>query len=141
MAGLLEYLRDGRDWYICQGIMVFVHLLASVLVVFIHAINYEVPYGRYHKPGSLLYTINSMLTLSPRTAWLIQELPSVVIPLFCLLNVGGDQVGEFNPNIILLGMFLMHYIQRWVRVVSRGPLVDATLTWFLFVGHSYMLLS
>ena len=118
MAGLIEYLNDGRDWFICQGIMIFIHLLTSILIIGIQLINYEVPYGRYHKPGSLLYSINSMLTLPPKVAWLIQELPAVVIPLFCLLNVGGDQVGEFNPNIILLGMFLMHYLNRCIKLCT-----------------------
>lgn len=72
-----------------------------------------VPYGRYSDQKGLLSRLwVTSFKVPARLAWMTQEIPSVLIPLYLALNVGGRYVGAFNPNIVLLGMFLIHYINR-----------------------------
>ena len=86
-------------------------MIASGLVMILlsEVIKLRLPYGRYGKSG-----LACNMYLSARKAWVLQELPSVVVPLFLLFNIGGTQlVGDLvSPNIILVGMFLLHYVQR-----------------------------
>lgn len=74
----------------------------------------RVPYGRYGNDsgwrGVLAFV--KAVKLPARFAWFLQELPAFVVPLVFVLNVGGRYVGELNPNIVLLGMFLLHYFNR-----------------------------
>ena len=73
----------------------------------------RVPYGRYSDQRSLLSCLRMTSCKVPaRVAWMAQELPAMVVPLYLVLNVGGRYVGSFNPNIVLLGMFLLHYANR-----------------------------
>lgn len=112
----MAFLRDGKDWYICEMIMLSVHLFGAVVLLILNIVQFNIPYGRYTPTGSLY---GFSILVPSKIAWFLQELPSVVVPLFCLLNVGGAEVGELNPNIVLLGMFLMHYIQRYTLIIAR----------------------
>lgn len=114
MAGsLVLYLNEGRDWFICVWIQWF-FLLTSLALTGLYLVQFNIPYGRYNKTRINLFDIY----INAKFAWCIQEIPAVILPLYCLLNVGGAQVGEFNPNIILIGMFLMHYLQRYDPVIN-----------------------
>ena len=76
-----------------------------------------VPYGRYGNQRGLLRRLGlTSLKLPARQVWLLQEMPSLVVPLFLVLSVGGRHVGSLNPNIVLLGMFLLHYANRYIHV-------------------------
>ena len=73
----------------------------------------RVPYGRYgDQRGSLRSMLLTSFKVPARLAWMVQEMPSVVVPLYLVLNAGGRYVGAFNPNVVLLGMFLLHYVNR-----------------------------
>ncbi|XP_061225640.1 3-oxo-5-alpha-steroid 4-dehydrogenase 1 [Neopsephotus bourkii] len=71
---------------------------SAVLLRFIH-----MPYGRYssRRFGWLL---------PARPAWALQELPSLLIPIG--LAACGGAVSAAWPNRILLGCFIVHYVQR-----------------------------
>ena len=93
--------------------------LWKVPVVFVATVSLlgrwlYVPYGRYgdHRSRIPLPAMVTSVKLPARQVWLIQEIPSLAVPLFLLLNVGGRFVGAVNPNIVLLGMFLLHYVNR-----------------------------
>uniref|UniRef100_A0A8B9QRJ9 Uncharacterized protein n=1 Tax=Apteryx owenii TaxID=8824 RepID=A0A8B9QRJ9_APTOW len=62
------------------------------------------PYGRYssRRFGWLL---------PARPAWLLQELPSLLIPLGLAACSGAARVSE-RPNGVLLGLFVVHYAHR-----------------------------
>lgn len=90
-------------------------LASGVLVTLLTALTpARIPYGRYsgdHFWSGWLGFVTS-LKLPARLGWFLQELPAFAVPLFLVLNVGGNYVGGFNPNILLLGMFLLHYFNR-----------------------------
>lgn len=66
------------------------------------------PYGRYLRAG-YGFGVNF------RLAWVLQECPSFLIPVFVAGYLGGDQItGALNPNTVLLLMFLLHYFQRYM---------------------------
>ncbi|XP_021495924.1 3-oxo-5-alpha-steroid 4-dehydrogenase 1 [Meriones unguiculatus] len=49
--------------------------------------------------------------LPARPAWFLQELPSMVWPLYECLRPAATRLVEL-PNRVLLAMFLIHYVQR-----------------------------
>lgn len=61
------------------------------------------PYGRYVPPGS-------SCQVPVRLAWVLQELPSLLLPLWCASAEGGRL--QHWPNRVLLAMFVAHYFQR-----------------------------
>ena len=89
-------------------------LVVGVLLVLLDHYNVRIPYGRYGSDGKWrgVLAFVKALKLPARLAWFVQELPAFVVPLVFVLNVGGRYVGVFNPNIVLLGMFLLHYFNR-----------------------------
>lgn len=82
---------------------------SAVLLCFIH-----MPYGRYssRRFGWLL---------PARPAWVLQELPSLLVPIG--LAACGGAVSAAWPNRILLGCFIVHYVQRC------GGVCDGALGW------------
>ena len=110
MAAFLEDDADERALpWICMGLLA-VMTPFSVLGFCGCA---KVPYGRYGDQKGLFSRLRLTSCKFPaRLAWMVQEIPSVVLPLYLVLNVGGRYVGSFNPNVVLLGMFLLHYVNR-----------------------------
>lgn len=111
---LREYLEAGGDAQLVANLG-WLMLAVSLVIVLLECLNVEVPYGRYGNSktfiASLLWT---NFQVPAKLGWFIMEMPSFVIPLYLVLNVGGDHVGAVNPNIVLLGMFIMHYFNRQV---------------------------
>ena len=66
------------------------------------------PYGRYYAEKSLGINWGSMVP--GKAAWIIQEAPSLLIPLYCLW------IGQIKstPNLILTGYFVFHYFNRTI---------------------------
>lgn len=115
MRSLYRFLEEDGD-ELLLGWLWKVPVVFVATVAFLSKWLY-VPYGRYgdQRPGRIqLPAMVTSLKLPARQVWLIQEVPSLAVPLFLLLNVGGRHVGAVNPNIVLLGMFLLHYANRLV---------------------------
>lgn len=74
-------------------------ILAFVLVSLVGS-----PYGRYASQ-------RSAWRLAAPTAWAVQELPSLAVPLFVCAGTVAERL-RLWPNRILLAMFLAHYVQR-----------------------------
>ena len=84
-------------------------LWKCLLLLIVGSSFFKIPYGKNsNDKGSALFSV----TISARLGWFMMELPALAVPLFLLLNVGGRYVGGLNPNIILLGMFILHYANR-----------------------------
>lgn len=49
--------------------------------------------------------------LPARPSWFLQELPSLVWPLYEFVRPAAARLGSL-PNRVLLTMFLIHYLQR-----------------------------
>ena len=128
-ASVKSWLLAGGDIYLLESLGWFLLILGLFLVV-LELLNIQVPYGRYSNNegwiSSLLLT--SRIKVPARVGWFFMEMPSFVIPLYLILNVGGQHVGEMNPNIMILGMFVLHYFNRLVfsnkacdqRLVLKG---------------------
>lgn len=65
------------------------------------------PYGRYSGTRSYGFLVNG------KVAWIVQEFPSLAVPLY-LYGVGPTDTTSQTANQILLGMFLFHYFNRTV---------------------------
>lgn len=62
------------------------------------------PYGRYASQ-------RSAWRVAAPTAWAVQELPSLAVPLFVGVGTAAERLRHW-PNRVLLAMFLVHYLQR-----------------------------
>lgn len=103
-----RYFEEDRDeillGWLWKALLAFI-ALASLIG--------RIPYGRYSGDKGLLSRLMvSSFKLPARQAWVVQEIPSLAVPLILLLIIGGRYVGAINPNMILLGMFLLHYANR-----------------------------
>lgn len=82
-------------------------VIALQVVIGIAQLVISAPYGRYTR-GGYGFPVNV------RVAWVLQECPSFLIPVFVAGYLGGDKItGALNPNVVLLSMFLLHYFQRY----------------------------
>ncbi len=111
---LKEWLRGGKDLYLLESLG-WLLLMMGVLLVMMDLIKVQVPYGKHGESKDLLAKLLfTNVRIPARLSWFLMELPSFVIPLYLVFNVGGRYVGQVNPNIVLLGMFLLHYFNRLV---------------------------
>lgn len=111
---LKEFLQDGGDFHLLEGLGWFL-LILGAFIVLLNLLNVQVPYGRYgNNQGFLSSLLLTNVKVSARLAWFLMEMPSFAIPLYLILNVGGRHIGQVNPNIVLLGMFLLHYFNRLI---------------------------
>lgn len=104
---LYKFLEEDGDKAIIGWIWKCLLLLIAVATLV------KVPYGKNSndKCSGLVGMLFSV-TISARLGWFVMELPALAVPLFLLLSVGGRYVGSFNPNMILLSLFIVHYINR-----------------------------
>ncbi len=100
------FFAEGRDLVLIEWLWKFL-ILSAVLM----------PFGAYLdgklKVNSVWGRLRSYKA-SARIGWFFQDrdLPAFAVPIFLVLIYGGRYVGEANPNIVLVGMFLLHYTQR-----------------------------
>lgn len=69
------------------------------------------PYGRYANEAAPAFGF----MMNGRLAWVLQELPSFLIPAAMWLWgvwTANPRLTAFTPNTVLLGMFLYHYFNR-----------------------------
>ena len=113
MASYREWLHEGKDLAAIE-LIGWVLIVSGVNVFLLNVFKLNIPYGRYgnDKSGPFVWLGLTSFKLPAKLAWFVMELPSFLIPVFLILNVGGKYVGEFNPNIFLLGMFILHYFNR-----------------------------
>eukprot|EP00301_Raphidiophrys_heterophryoidea_P000207 c10107_g1_i2.p1 GENE.c10107_g1_i2~~c10107_g1_i2.p1 ORF type:complete len:274 (-),score=40.16 c10107_g1_i2:500-1321(-) len=106
-------------FWICASLLVF---FASVMIPL--ALGTVVaPYGRYEQikvPG-----VSSGPSIPPRLGWIVQESPTLIFSAFLLLT--ADERVYTNPaNIILVALFVIHYINRTIifpfRIVGGKPI-------------------
>lgn len=78
--------------------------LGVLLSVLLEVCPVRLPYGRYTSPGSAWQ-------LAATTAWVVQELPSLVVPLLVCVATAAERLHCW-PNRVLLAMFVVHYAHR-----------------------------
>jgi len=118
-VALNEWLRQREDEALL-GFLPWALLGIGALLVIMNTVNIQVPYGRYgEKRTWLTMLLLTNVKIPARVGWFIMEMPSFAIPLYLYFNVGGQYVGQVNPNVVLLGMFILHYFNRLV-VSSQG---------------------
>lgn len=110
---LQKLLEEGGDAYLLESLG-WLLLFVGGLIVVLELLSVEAPYGRYSGNKGVISTL--LLTgfkMPARVGWFAMEMPSFLIPLYLVFNVGGRYVGQVNPNIVLLGMFILHYFNRY----------------------------
>ena len=86
-------------------------LWKGLLVCILFASFVKVPYGK-NSDGGLLPRWLASVTVPARLGWFVMEFPAFAFPLFILFSVGGRYAGALNPNMVLLSLFILHYINR-----------------------------
>ncbi|KAL7852354.1 hypothetical protein SRHO_G00181390 [Serrasalmus rhombeus] len=78
-------------------------LIIAGFLYFLHQMTTHVPYGRYvepHSPGVMV---------PAKAAWLIQELPSFLVPMLLVLTT--ESLSDLGRSLLLC-TFVLHYFQR-----------------------------
>ncbi|XP_076441883.1 3-oxo-5-alpha-steroid 4-dehydrogenase 1-like [Babylonia areolata] len=94
------------------------------------------PYGRYSRRGW-------GCLIPGRVAWLVQELPSVVVPILVLLLTPCPRASHWR-NQVAVGLFLLHYFQRtfvFPLMIKGGkptPLFPFVVAFFFCVLNGYL---
>ncbi|MEE6465355.1 hypothetical protein FKM82_006532 [Ascaphus truei] len=113
--------------------------LLSVCMVLMGAVAYamlqfiQVPYGRYSSP---LFGP----AVPVRWAWFIQELPSLVVPIYFMLH----QPEHGAATGVLMGAFILHYLHRTLiyPLLIRGgkptPLASFSLAFLFCCYNGYL---
>ncbi|KAF6127432.1 steroid 5 alpha-reductase 1 [Phyllostomus discolor] len=94
------------------------------------------PYGRYASQ-------HSAWRLAAPTAWALQELPSLAVPLFLCAGTPAERL-RWWPNRILLAMFIVHYVQRslifpfLIRGGKPTPLYSCVIAFVFCTYNGYV---
>ncbi|XP_074649065.1 3-oxo-5-alpha-steroid 4-dehydrogenase 1-like [Tubulanus polymorphus] len=108
--------------------MIVTGLLTLVTLQYVNA-----PYGRYSSAKWGVF-------IPAKFAWLVQELPSFVAPVFCIYLGSKPNIA----NRCLLGIFLTHYVQRtfiYPLLIKGGkptPLIPFLLALVFCLGNGYI---
>ena len=102
----LTFLGDTEDERFVNGISY--GLCAMMFGAFLHlSLGSAAPYGRYSGTKTYGFPVNG------KVAWIVQEFPSLAIPLI-LYGVGPTEIKDQLANRILLGLFVFHYFNRTI---------------------------
>ena len=109
---LKEWFREGKDLYLIENSGWFL-LSVGLVVTILDLFRVHIPYGKFSESkGIIPKLLLTKVKMPAKLGWFLMESPSFLIPLYLILNVGGKYVGQANPNIVLLGMFILHYFNR-----------------------------
>jgi len=96
---MLKYLLHDRLF--ASYTVPFFWFIGGIFVVFLElVVNIKAPYGRYNSSNS---------GIPVRTAWILQELPSFVVPSVLLIHHWSSVT---PTKFVILSLFLIHYFQR-----------------------------
>lgn len=103
----VRYLRHLRQCVRDEAAVM--ELLCYVLVVWGLAVALSLqfvsaPYGRYSREGF-------GIRIPVKLAWFLQELPSLLVPLYLINFSVNPMIGQWR-NQVALALFLLHYVQR-----------------------------
>jgi len=111
-------------------------MIGNGLLVILCLTVLKSPYGRYASS-------NWGPSINARLAWLIQELPAIVAPIYCMLYLPANQSKE-PANILLLALLCGHYFQRaliYPLLIKGGkptPLIPFMLAFIFCLYNGYM---
>ncbi|MFH4980778.1 hypothetical protein AB6A40_007487 [Gnathostoma spinigerum] len=112
-------------------------MIACGLVVLVVLLNgSRAPYGRFRDSAIL-----SKLSISARLGWFIQEIPSLIIPLYYATKALPNLP---LPNAVLLFFFIIHYAQRatvypiFINSTKGTPIVIVLSAFIFCVINGYI---
>lgn len=116
-------------------------MLASGPIGFImtHLLSFEAPYGRHQPVGEMW----KFFPVGPRTAWFIQESPTIFVSLWYFYHSRGECYGSV-PNRILFWMYYAHYVNRvfiypaGIRGGKPTPFVIMALAFLFCWANTYL---
>ncbi|KAK6183052.1 hypothetical protein SNE40_010604 [Patella caerulea] len=97
---ILSLLKDEKRLF---QVISLVYIVWAI-IIFLSLQFVTAPYGRYSS-GSWGFGVN------PKFAWVVQEMPSFIIPIYVLFFTDCPKIRS-TPNLILSTLFLLHYFQR-----------------------------
>jgi len=80
-------------------------MLIFNIVTFIALFFIPAHYGRFYNEK------NSFLTLPNKIAWLIEEIPNLIVSSYYIFNYAQEQNKNWI-NFLIIGFFVVHYIHR-----------------------------
>jgi len=114
-------------------------LLASGIAAAINLIVRPAPYGRYSESQGWGPLIDAKL------AWFIMESPNVFVSALIWSDAGGNAPVKSKANQALLGLFVLHYVNRSfiypVRMTASGkpmPLSVMLMAWSFCCCNGYL---
>ncbi|KAM9166594.1 3-oxo-5-alpha-steroid 4-dehydrogenase 1 isoform 2-T2 [Pangshura tecta] len=134
VGGLWQRLSGPEERWLLGSLsygLVGIGALSMLLLRFV-----RMPYGRYS-------TRRFGCPVPARLAWLLQELPALLVPLGLSLFSGAARVSEW-PNRVLLALFIGHYAHRalifpfLIRGGKPTPFITFTLALIFCVYNGYL---
>jgi len=107
---VVQFLGDTDDERIVNGVS-YVMCVFTFFAFLSLCSGATAPYGRYAE--AIPFGISWGFRVNGKLAWIIQEAPSLFIPIV-LYVVGPAEVKDQLVNRILLGMFVFHYFNRTI---------------------------
>lgn len=88
-----------------DGLSILLGASAIFEFVSLTLLGFKANYGRYSSADGTFFRVNA------RIAWVVQESPSVFVPLFVVLT--SSPTLSYNwTNFVMVGLFTGHYILR-----------------------------
>ncbi|XP_060067583.1 3-oxo-5-alpha-steroid 4-dehydrogenase 1-like [Ylistrum balloti] len=122
---------DKAVFEIVSYVYVFWAVVVLIALQFVSA-----PYGRYTRQGW-------GLQINGKLAWFLQEIPSMLVPLYLLVVTDCPRI-SYTPNKIILSCFLIHYFHRalifpfLIRGGKPTPLVPFLLALVFCLVNGYI---
>ncbi|OQV18985.1 3-oxo-5-alpha-steroid 4-dehydrogenase 1 [Hypsibius exemplaris] len=106
-------------------------MIATAIVVYLALSFFPAPYGRYS-------TAAAGPQIDSKLAWIVQEAPSLIIPILVYFLM--DNGRPTFEGKILIGLFVLHYLQRTViygSLIRGGKTTSLSTAALAFVFTAY----
>lgn len=105
----------------------WIMLISGFILLLLNLLGIDIQHG-YGRYGDRL--VSCCGAIDARLGWFIQECPCLIIPLLLSLFTRNTQLWEV-PNVILVSLFILHYIQRYVHAAT--PTFTFTYFYRIFI--------
>ena len=115
-------------------------VLSCGLMSFVALLTFNAPYGRYADKAHKGWGPQ----LNAKAAWVFMECPTLWVSAICLYLAWGTSPVDSLPNLVLLGLFCCHYVNRALIFplrMRRGapmPMSVMFMAWFFCLVNGYL---
>lgn len=101
------YMDESME-YSCIYVLSLIILASGIILLAMQTLGVGIQHG-YGRYGDRLSSCCGQI--DSRLGWFIQECPCLIIPILLWIFTRNTQL-FYYPNIILITLFIVHYIQR-----------------------------